>query len=368
MDSTGNVGRPLGDAPAHLIATLLEVVSGAWLRGWQPADLARLVRRTLEPVHLRLLAAGVLAELSRYPAGSVDPRWEPQLGALRSLTAAPRSSVVERDPDLLAAAVRRLAGFVSVLPSLRPVGPLPGDHRGGPSPGADERVLGRVRVMLAKAESTTYPAEADTFTAAAQELMARHSIDLALLAARSESPSPAPGARRLGIDSPYESMKASLLDHVARANRCRAVWSRSLGFGTVVGFEADLDAVETLFTSLLVQATVAMTTLTKAGAPGDRSRTRAFRRAFLAAYAVRIGERLTEVTRAQTAASSGSPGSSAASLLPVLASRGAAVAAAVGDLFPELTTYDAGTVTDAEGYASGRLAADRAALSRALPE
>ena len=61
---------------------------------------------------------------------------------------------------------------------------------------------------------------------------------------------------------------------VAAANRCRAVWHRSLGLCTVLGFPGDLDAVELLVTSLLVQATTAMV---QAGSRRDvygRSRTR----------------------------------------------------------------------------------------------
>ena len=45
---------------------------------------------------------------------------------------------------------------------------------------------------------------------------------------------------------------------MAQANRCRVVWSKDLGLVTVIGFPADLDAVELLFTSLLVQANTAM--------------------------------------------------------------------------------------------------------------
>jgi hypothetical protein len=45
---------------------------------------------------------------------------------------------------------------------------------------------------------------------------------------------------------------------VATANRCRVVWHRNLGLRTVMGFRTDLDAVELLFTSLLVQATTAL--------------------------------------------------------------------------------------------------------------
>ena len=61
----------------------------------------------------------------------------------------------------------------------------------------------------------------------------------------------------------------------------------------MIGFSADLDAVELLFTSLLVQASAA---LQRAGGKRDaagRSRTRSFRQSFLVAYAVRIGERLS---------------------------------------------------------------------------
>ncbi len=89
-----------------------------------------------------------------------------------------------------------------------------------------------MRQLLAKAESTTFDAEPETFTAGAQALMARHSIDAAMLQA-SSGRSDAPRARRVGIDRPYESPKAMLLGAVAEANRCRIVWSQELGFVTV---------------------------------------------------------------------------------------------------------------------------------------
>jgi hypothetical protein len=45
---------------------------------------------------------------------------------------------------------------------------------------------------------------------------------------------------------------------VASANRCRTVWAENLGFVTVVGAETELNVVELLTTSLLVQANRAM--------------------------------------------------------------------------------------------------------------
>ena len=150
-----------------------------------------------------------------------------------------------------------------------------------------------------------------------------------------------------------------LLSAVAGANRCRTAWSRDLGFSTVIGFPADLDAVELLFTSLLVQATTAMM---HAGSRIDdygRSRTRSFRQSFLTAYASRIGQRLAETTGTQTARAATEP--AGRNLLPVLAARSEAVDEAVA-MFPGMKNHAMASVTNSEGWFSGLSAADRAAL------
>jgi hypothetical protein len=180
------------------------------------------------------------------------------------------------------------------LPALERLCPLPGTDRAGVSAmasDADQRILGKIRGLLTKAESTEFPEEAEALSARAQELMAKHSIDHALLAAESGNKDK-PAGRRLPVDNPYETPKATMLHAVAKANRCRSVWMKAYGMSTVIGFPSDLDAVELLFTSLLVQASTAMV---REGAKRDangRSRTRAFRQSFLVAYAHRIGERL----------------------------------------------------------------------------
>jgi hypothetical protein len=151
-----------------------------------------------------------------------------------------------------------------------------------------------------------------------------------------------------------------LLGAVAGANRCRTVWSRDLGFSTVIGFSVDLDAVELLFTSLLVQATASMM---QSGSRIDgqgRSRTRSFRQSFLTAYASRIGQRLTETTGIQTSEVAAQP--AGRDLLPVLAARSEAVDKAVNAMFPQMTTHRVGSVTHQEGWLSGLSAADQAAL------
>jgi Protein of unknown function (DUF2786) len=357
-----------------LSTQLQAVVTQAWKHGWQPADLARLAGRRFGGQHVLLLGDAIVAELKTYAPATIDPRWSAQLAELeaqvwwqpnqnflRAWCELPRNDWASVLPVAL-----ELLGLLGMLPDLQLLGPIPGTFRPPTSArerevkAVDERVLSRVRALLAKAEATTSEAEAEAFTAGAQERMARHSIDAAMLAATEPDNSQKPSGRRIGIDNPYEGSKASLLNAVALANRCRSVWSKDLGFSTVIGFESDLDAVETLFTSLLVQAVRSMTS---AGSRTDRygrSRTRSFRQSFLAAYAARIGERLMEVTGAQTKAASAEPGGK--NLLPVLASRDHAVEDATSAMFPRLVQTRATSVTDAEGWHSGRGAADLATL------
>jgi hypothetical protein len=254
-----------------------QFVAAAWRRGWQPADVVRIVRRELDDLHVRLVSALIVEEAGERPAPG--PRWAAQLQDLDPER--PRAA----DRFSYATAVLELYRLLLRLPALESLD-LPRQPAGPQQP--ESRMLTRIRALLAKAEATGYPEEAEALSAKAQELMARYSIDEALLAARTHT-GDAPGACRIGVDAPYETAKAVLLDAVATANRCRAVWHDALGFSTVIGFEPDLGAVELLYTSLLVQATTAMTKAEAAQRKGGRKRTKTFRQSFLAAYAHRIG-------------------------------------------------------------------------------
>ncbi|MGW7262778.1 DUF2786 domain-containing protein [Streptomyces sp. NPDC054842] len=325
-----------------------EFVAAAWRRGWQPADVVRLVRRELDDVHVRLASELIVAQSKRRQEGARGPRWAAQLDELAAGKPAPPT-----DRFSHATAVLELYRLLLRLPSIEPLdAPRPASGRDSGRTAQDSRMLGRIRALLAKAEATGFPEEAEALSAKAQELMARHSIDEALLAARTHAKD-APGACRVGVEAPYETAKAVLLDAVARANRCRAVWNDDLGFSTVVGFEPDLEAVELLHTSLLVQATTAMTKAEAAQRAGGRKRTKTFRQSFLAAYAHRIGDRLA-------AAAEGQVSESAGELLPVLAARDVAVADRMEDMFPRTVTTRLRGITDAAGWEEGAAAADRA--------
>ncbi|WP_446039439.1 DUF2786 domain-containing protein [Streptomyces sp. SID1121] len=333
----------------------------AWERGWQPADVVRLVRRDLDEPHVRLVTELIAAETRRYER--LPPRWSDQLadltaGPAKAQAQAPAAPRTDRFSH--ATAVLELYRLLIRLPAVEPVGPVPGAPLHLPPAEGEPRMLTRIRALLAKAEATGYPPEAEALTAKAQELMARHSIDDALLADRTMR-GDVPGACRIGVDAPYETAKAILLDAVATANRCRAVWNSAYGFSTVVGFEADLAVVELLHTSLLVQGTAAMTRAEAEQRAAGRKRTKAFRQSFLMAYAYRLGERLAAATDQVTAdARDESGGTGGSALLPVLAARDVAVEDRTERMFPETVATRVRGVTDEAGWTHGTSAADAA--------
>lgn len=383
-----------------LIDGMRSLLAQAWRGGWQPAELARHFGRELSAAHAAMIADMIVDEARTYPAAAIDPRWADQVAGLRATSYGPATyqgpnwwgsdgdyltawKAQATDPTFWAAVATAIetVHLYSHLPHLEVLLPLPGTvRRAGvskPASAPDDRMLARIRALLAKAESTEFAEEAEALSARAQELMAKHSIDHALLAAQSGDREE-PSGRRIPVDGPYEEPKGTLLNVIALANRCRAVWSKNVGLMTVVGFPADMDAVELLFTSLLVQANTAML---RAGGKKDefgRSRTRAFRQSFLVSYAIRIGERLEEATAHATAEAvdelaaverdNAGAATSGTDLVPFLAARQQAIDDAVDELFGgNLKRGRAARVTDAEGWASGRAAADLAKLHNRQP-
>ena len=223
------------------------------------------------------------------------------------------------------------------------------------------RILEKVRGLLAKAESTEFPAEAEALTAKAQELMARHCIEQAMLHDGNPGSRARPTSVRVVIEAPHASAKVQLLQSVAAANGCRTIWSERDRVAHTFGYADDLAAVEMLFTSLLVQATVAVH---RAGPQRDqfgRVRTASFRRAFLIAFAAGIGRRLREAAdaaRDEMAASTGTD------LVPVLRHRRAEVDTAVQEAFPSTRRMTA-SASNVDGWRAGAASAANADLGGA---
>lgn len=371
------VARLAGEPPDRVAGEVAECierhVGELWEHGWQPADVDRLVVSRLGSDEARLARWAVASQSRAYETlgRASQPGWMAQLERIGARRDWPAGSPYLRRlggdwPDALAAAVTLMA-LLMALPRLPHLVDPPGRWSSGAlteEPSVAPAVLGRVRALLAKAESTTFDAEAEALTAKAQELMARHRIDRAVLEHDLQGSRSAPIGRRIAVDDPYAEAKALMLGEIAAANGCQAVWSKGLGFTTAFGFADELDAVEELFTSLLVQATVA---LRREGSKLDRdgrSRTTRFRRSFLVAFGVRIGRRLRETVAATVTAADAE---TSVALVPILAERDAAAKRAASAAFPEAGLVSP-PASDVEGWYAGTLFGDLADLGIAAIE
>ncbi|MGX1806053.1 DUF2786 domain-containing protein [Nocardia sp. NPDC055321] len=358
-----DVAHAVGLAGQRVITLVFE-------NGWLPADVWQAARRRVDEFACGLLRDFIAVYSEPFARETVDETWLAQLEEIDARIRWSRTDthfeqwtaeqMLTRE-EALTTVVEALALLVS-LPRMERIRALPGSARPRTETPhhIDEKALSRVRGLLAKAESTSFPEEAEALSAKAQELMTKYALDRVLVDADAAAPD-LPGARRIWLDTPYVDAKALLIDVVATANRCRAIFASDWGFVTIVGDDADLDAVELLSTSLLVQATRAMIASGNTDSRSDQARSRAFRKAFLVSYATRIGERLAAATAATIAESAESE-----RLLPVLASHEVAVNAAFEALFPRSRSRGI-AIRSAEGWDAGRAAADRARLDSRRP-
>jgi Protein of unknown function (DUF2786) len=223
---------------------------------------------------------------------------------------------------------------------------------------APERLLERVRKLLAKAEAEgVTAAEAQALTAKAAELMAKYGIDRALLAAR-QPETDKPGNRIVAVYNPWARVQAHLLCGLAAALRCQCILLPS-GTGQRVhmfGYESDLERADVLYTSVLIQMWHG---LVAADVPARAPSVRAWRRSWLLGFAaaviarVRAAEQDAERSAAATQADGGS---SSAAL--VLADRALVIRQHVARAYPVTrtarVTYSGSGYGD--GYAQGRRA------------
>jgi len=349
--------------------------------GWQPADLVHLARQHGNLRQSRLVVAAIANHSRRTDAAHRAPHaWVQQLVDLGIWDAANdrvvggQSDFTARwvkaeklHPDDLRSAAMDVETVLLRAPRLAEL-LTPPSRWGATNAGlrdeasavaaVDSKVLRTIRALLAQAEGTGYEAEAETFTAKAQELMTRHSIDLAMLAAtggQAQQGSAGVVSTRVHLDNPYTQEKATFLGMLADLNGVRCVWSDWAGFCTLMGFPTDVQLTEVLFTSLLVQATQSAA---QAGARDSRNKAPTFKRAFIVSFAQRIAERLEDARRASQTEAEAVYGSA---LAPVLASRKEAIEAAYTAAFPKVVPMKSRSY-DAAGWWAGRAAADHADL------
>ncbi len=231
----------------------------------------------------------------------------------------------------------------------------------------DDRMLERVRRLLSKAEGATTEAERDAYNSKAAELIARYGIEEALLAAQQPGLQHA-ADREVALDPPYARDKGSLLAAVASPLRVRAVLRTGRhGMTTTLtmhlfGMSADLERVDVLYTSLLVQAAHGLAVVRPRDAYESVA---AYRRSWMIGFAYAIQQRLIAAEEAMCAEAEagrvGSHHSGAAgpAVSLVLADRDAIVDRVVAEAYPRLRTARSRLLSgsgSAEGAAAGRRA------------
>ncbi|MGB2922534.1 MAG: DUF2786 domain-containing protein [Mycobacterium sp.] len=342
-----------------------EAIRAAWEHGWSPTDLHEISRRRVDAATARYLDEAIVLESRRYSAATLHPRWRTALAdiaaAVRPAPSAPQmgrwAAAHSADECSALTVVLQVLNLLGRIPAIEGLLPVPGSHRQRAAVvnEVDDKMLARVRALLAKAEATEFPDEAEALSAKAQALMVRHSLREAI-GDHDRGRSSVAAARRVWIDNPYVAAKVALVQAVAEANRCRTVWHKDLGCVVNVGADSDLDVVDLLTTSLLVQASRAMLLAGRRHDVRGQSRTKSFRLSFLVAYATRIGERLAATSSSVTEELQRDD-----RLLPVLAARDRAVDEAFTRLFPK-TVASPLSAYDTVGLGAGRSAADRAML------
>src|SRR5690606_35261253 len=126
--------------------------------------------------------------------------------------------------------------------------------------------------------------------------------------------------------------------------------------GTVIGYETDVSAVDVLYTSLMIQATVAM----KAESVPVGESTTAFRRSFLFGFSERVAGRLREANRIIT---DEIQADSSDSVALVLVDRQKAVDEDLFRRYGKLRSLGASAGLGGSGVGAGRAAGSRADLA-----
>ena len=227
--------------------------------------------------------------------------------------------------------------------------------------------LARIRKLLAQAEDpAATAAEAGAFNAKAAELMARHGVDAALLAAGNNDPGrDVVGDLTVDLLAPYAYEKASLGAAVARGLRCSAVLRKSTSPGQTAyalhlfGHTTDLVLTEMLLTSLLVQGTGELTR--RRVPPGEHPA--AYRRTWWLGFASAIATRLAEAEAAAARESEPAFAAAGSSAALVLADRAALAEQSATQAYPHLRSARPRYLSGG-GVVDGRAAGQRADLGR----
>lgn len=214
--------------------------------------------------------------------------------------------------------------------------------------------LDRIQALLAKAESTEFPDEAESLISKAQSLMRQHAIDEAMLGAdRAEDVV----SETFIIEGSYLKAKVQILHSVASNNNVKLVLEhkhKGAKYQSVymIGFQSDITNVQAMYTSMVIYSSREMLKAPQVG------HGKSFRNSFLLAFASTLNRRLresNEVVDEQVVSSGGSA--------LVLVDRSNVVNDKMRELFPRLRSSSGSRATSSAGYSAGREAGNRVSLN-----
>jgi len=233
------------------------------------------------------------------------------------------------------------------------------------------KTLERIRNLLAKAERTDNEHERDTFTSAAAALIAKYGIDQAMLGAETKQDKPT--MRRIEMHGgQHAARRMELFSWLADAMRCKVMFTtsgRHYRIAHIYGFESDIDRVELLYTSLLLQVTSALNRLKTPY--GENSR--AYRNSWIKGFIWKAVQMV--MAREAQAVNEAEDSEVGTSKALVLASREQRVEAFFKEANPGLKRRKTAPSSSAAGWQDGEAAGSRANLGgtglenrqRALP-
>ncbi|SBW27695.1 DUF2786 domain-containing protein [Protofrankia symbiont of Coriaria ruscifolia] len=202
-----------------------------------------------------------------------------------------------------------------------------------------DAALGKIRKLLAMAEAEGLPEQArESYNDKAADLIAQYGIDRALLEEAVPTRAVA-GDVVLNIDHPYARDKITLLAGIAGPLGCRLIHRTHPLLGATAhtahlfGMAADLERTQILYTSLLVQQAHALA-LVRVPPSEDA---RAFRRSWMAGFAIAVQDRLTKAEAAARERHRQGP-ACGRSVELVFADRSARVDRHVAEVYPRLRT------------------------------
>lgn len=232
----------------------------------------------------------------------------------------------------------------------------------------NEPMLERVRKLLAKAEAEgCTAAEQAALIDKAAELIAKYGLSAAL-AQRAGRSDEKVQYKMVVLPAPYAKAKANLLNAIADPLRVELVYNvsasrdrRDGGYQvTMIGWRADLERLEALFTSLLLQSATQMSEIQPAEGRFVRDRSfggwtwsekytptqiAAARRDWLEGYGQKVASRLREAEQGE---SSTTPGAAL-----MLADRSNEVELFLRNMFPVLKSVGGRTVRNNDAFDSG---------------